>query len=234
VNHDLIVFLQKLGLAELLFWPSWIVFILLREKRMLDYIKTPFKTALYFLCFSFIPLFVFSKDYLSLNIAGNIFFPLTFLFACVLLTIFLYAYGRTNFTHDRSFDKASLHTQHMQLSYVYIFSKSFDILYQQVNFILGIVLINDLLHSTFFSSTVSSVIFGSLHLALFSYLYLKRKLPQFTAIAFSIIPFFGGFIMAYVVLAFPFGFLYSFGLHLLYYPILGLSSRWYFGKKDLN
>ena len=198
-------------------WLSvWGVFIFLL-KRGVNYIQTFRLVVGYFLCFSFLAAYIYKPflfpffAHLPLKIL-----PFSLLLLFYLLAFIIYAVGK------KIFDKEILEENKQQWMFFatfdnrFLLSKSFDILFQQILLLSLVLFLQNFIQSNLLIILITGIIFGSMHLPMLKTKH-NRIAPYF--IFFS---FLAGVFFSFLILFLPYGFLYSYITHWLFYIFAGI------------
>jgi hypothetical protein len=73
-------------------------------------------------------------------------------------------------------------------------------------------------------------LFGLLHLLIYVFWYWTKRVPRSSILVFTVFSFLGGLVMPLLILQIPFGFVYSYGIHELYFPVVGAGFRLYLAR----
>ncbi|HLW02737.1 MAG TPA: hypothetical protein VKT82_29045 [Ktedonobacterales bacterium] len=225
-------FAKLVGITILFFIPFWGC-IAIRDRWNLAYAHYPLGFAAYFLLCSLGGIWFFRADFASVPINTNVALPAIIFLGTLLLTLGIYASAQ-----QRLADIASLLQQYgptsnefVRLDYRYLLVKLGNVLYQQVALVLTVLLLHRLLPSVLVLALLFASLFGLLHLLIYAYRYQQKQVPRSSVVVFSVFSFLGGLVMPLLVLQVPFGFIYSFCIHALYYPVVGVGFRIYLEKR---
>jgi hypothetical protein len=230
----LVAHLAKLvGIAIAFYIPLWGC-TAVRVRWNLAYADYPLRFAGYFLLCSLAGIWLFRADFANAPINASVALPALILLGTLALTTGIYAYGG-----KRLPDAAPLlqqygptNTEFVTLDYRYLAVRSCNILYQQVALVLIVLLLHTMLSSPLALALLFACLFGLAHLLLFARRYRQKRVPGSGVLVFSVFSFLGGLVMPLFILQVPFGFVYSFCVHELYYPAVGVGFRLYLGKKE--
>ena len=230
----LVVFFAKSALLAAVFCVPYFGFHAVLDRRNLSYRDHVGSIVSYFLVWSLIDLWLFRSDLARIPTNSDVVLPAIIFFATLLVTVIIYASGKTTLPDvtSRLQSYGSAHNEFVQLDYRYLVAKSADVLYQQVGLILAVLLLDTLLTSTLLLAFVTAGLFGVSHVLVYVSRYRNKRVHKARVLSFSIASFLGGWLMPVLILLVPFGFVYSFCVHELYYPFVGAGFRYAIGKQE--
>jgi len=195
---------------------AWSIFLFFL-KHGIDYIQA-YRTIIgYFLCFSLLVAYIYSPfltpffSHLQFKI-----FPVTLLVLFFSFAFFIYSVGKS------IFDKDILEKNKRQMIFFatfdfrFLLSKSFDILFQQTLLLSIVLILKSFILSKGLVILVTGISFGLVHLPA-----LKIKLRKF-APYFIFFSFLAGLFFSFLIIFLPYGFLYSYITHWLFYIFSGV------------
>lgn len=198
----------------------------LHEKRYINYESTPFKSALYFAIPVSLLLAFFRETYLvfSYPTLKMMVTLLLFISFMLLLPIFL----KSAFVlRGKTFLRSSL--GNIKFNYRYIFSKSSELVFQQICIVLLVNILAGLFDKSIYLMILFSLIFGLLHIGLFPII---GRLYGFIFVSAS---FLAGLIFPLIILFEPNGILYTVILHWFFYiTLFFLYQNRMLGEKSLR
>lgn len=223
---------RLVGIALAFFIPFWLCFAI-RNRWSLAYADRPLFFIGYFLFWSLLGIWFFRADFALAPINANIALPAFILLGSLLLAAGLYAAGQKWIPDVGGIlqQYGHVYNKWVALDYRYLAVKTAEVLYQQVALVLVVLLLHTLLPSPLALALWFASLFGLVHLLIFSYWYWKKRVPGSSVVVFSVCSFLGGLVMPLFILQVPFGFVYSFCIHELYYPVIGAGFRFYLGKQ---
>ncbi len=203
-------------------WYGWVKML----KRGMNYITSYRITTLYFIFLSFISWRLYHGHLSAFfsSLPAKV-MPIYFLIFFFVLLVSIY------FFSHRIFDKTLLASQFNRkifaatMDYRFLFAKSFDILFQQISFLILVLLLKDVVVGTGTIVIFSGLIFGIVHLPL---LILRHHVlvPYFV-----IASFFAGIIFSFLIVTLPYGFIYAYCLHWSFYIGVGIYYNMHILKK---
>lgn len=180
-----------------------------------SYVKSPLRTSLYFLCASLIVYFLFPNEIHSFTrtiTVSSVSILLVFLCGAFLYYILCDTYMRV----------IGLKRHHLllaQMNQRYLFSKIFEVLFQQMEIVVLVALLQSI-HLPFpIMVFVFALLFASLHIPL-----IKLKSRNF-GIYFTIAALLSSFAFPYCILFIPGGIIYSFMIHITFYLFSGALAN---------
>jgi hypothetical protein len=224
-------FARPLLIAIVFFIPFWGCFAV-RNRLNLAYTDRPLSFAVYFLLCSLVGVWLFRADFAMAPIKSNLVIPVLILLGTFLLTVAIYASGKRRIPEVAPLlqQYGSIFNKWVTLDYRYLAAKSSEVLYQQVCIVLEVLVLRTMFSSPLALALLFASLFGVLHLFIYVYWYRKKLVPGSSVIVISIFSFLGGLVMPLLILLVPFGFIYSFCVHELYYPVVGTGFRFYLGR----
>jgi len=162
---------------------------------------------LFFLYFSFLKQF-----FLKFTVA-----PFLFLFLFYLLLIGAYRIMQSHLNEKLIKKNEAKRMYWTSMSYRYIVSKSFNILFQQMGVLCVVALLKDLAFSYFSIMLLFAFAFGITHI----YLY-RKKIISLIAEIFIPASFLGGFIFPLILLNVSYGIVYTYMIHWSFYLFFGV------------
>jgi len=189
------------------------VFNYLAEVKI-NYIKHFLKISVLHLLATILIIYVFNNTFsIHLNVSIGI---LLLLFISLILAInVVYILFRGPFRQSIADYHERRGSYAFSLSQYYTVSKSFNVLFQQSLILASIYSLLDIGLKPFQIVMLFAVVFGIAHIFLVDH---KKPYTLFVIIA----SFFGGGLFSFVILFFPFGFIYAYLLHWLFLISLGI------------
>jgi hypothetical protein len=227
----IVAWAELIGIAAALFLPFYGCY-LLRDRLNLAYTDYPFRFAGYYLLCALVVIWLFRADFATAPIGPNYVPPALALVATVALTAAIYAVGTARLPDVTSAVQPypAIHNKWVAFDWRYMVAKSADVLYQQVCLVLIVLRLRPLLPSLLVLALLFGGLFGLLHLIIYAYWYLTRRVPFSSLVAYTGFSTLGGLAMPLLILGVPFGFVYSFCIHELYFPVIGAGFRLYLAK----
>jgi len=185
-------------------------FLLLREKKGLNYIDNFFVISLYFFFWSAMLVFAFQEKFFVL-VTGFTITPFIFLLLLFIFNVLVYSLLPNFFKRPRNVIKNHPEELFLYLDYRYIFSKSFDILFQQAAIILIVLFLRDMGLGPAGIIPIFALIFGFLHLPL-----VKTK-KKFFGYYFTFSAILSAIFLPLIILQIHYGFIWSYIVHWLFY-----------------
>ena len=233
IASTLFLFLAKSALLAIVFCIPYFGFHAFLDRRNLAYSDYAGSIAAYYLAWSLFDLWLFRSDLARLHTNSDVVLPAIILLGTLLVTVVIYTYGKTTLpdvnANLQSYSPAQ--RDFVRLEFRYLVAKSSDVLYQQVGLVIGVLLLNTILKSTLLLAFLMASLFGLSHVLLYVSRYRNKRVPKASALTFSVASFLGGWLMPVLILQIPFGFIYSFCIHELYYPFVGVGFRYMFAKQ---
>lgn len=198
------------------------------DRRNLTYADHVGGIFAYFLAWALLDLWLFRWVLAKLPTDSDAILPTLTLAATVLFALGVYAIGNIALPYvtRRLHRYGSASQEFVQLNVRYLVAKSCDVAYQQVGLVLGVLLLSTVVGSPLLLSFLIACLFGLAHIALYTVRYREKRVPKANALLFSIASFLAGGVMPVLILLVPFGWVYSFCLHELYYPLAGIGLRY--------
>lgn len=187
-------------------------FRFLREKKGLNYIDNFFIVGLYFSFWSMTLVFAFQEKFSAL-VAGFTTIPFIFLLLLFVFNALVYSLLPKFFKRPRNVIKSHPKELFLYLDYRYIFSKSFDILFQQVAIILIILFLRDMGLGLAGIIPIFALIFGFLHLPL-----VKTK-KKFFGYYYTFSAILSAIFLPLIILQIHYGFVWTYIIHWLFYSL---------------
>lgn len=201
----------------ILWFGSWYGWILLLKKGI-NYVKTLRIAIFYFLFLSLIS-YLFYQHHLYLFFSHLPFklFPIYLLVTFFVISTGIYYFSR------RIFDKKVL-SSHLErkilaamMDYRFLLAKSFDILFQQLLFLILVISLREVIPNKEVIILVAGFVFCIVHLPL---LVIKYNV---LSTYFVVASFFAGLLFSSLILSLPYGFIYSYILHWCFYLFVGIA-----------
>ena len=205
----------KLIIWLAIWFSVWLAFYFLSNRKM-NYVEKYRLTAGFFLLVFLAIIAVFYNDFYSLINAG---FKITPFLCLVLLFIFnaiAYNYVGSVFPYYKKAFELDSTLYFAKFDRKYLFSKSFEIFYQQTMIALLCVWLSGSGLPLLYIVFIFALIFGAGHMPLF--FYSKRSVGSFFLIA-SVI---SSFVFPLLILKVEWGFIYSYIFHWIFYIFAGL------------
>jgi len=229
----MVIAAEAAGIALLFLVPFWGC-VWLRDRRHLAYVDYPVEFAMYFLLCSLVGIWLFRAELARAPVNTLVAIPAVILVLTLVVTVGIYAAGKKRIPdgaqHFAQYGHA--HNKWVSLDYRYLVPKSFEVLYQQVALVLVVLVLRTMLPSLLEFALLFAGLFGLLHFVMYLFWYRKKRVPASSVMLFSAFSFLGGLVMPVFILQVPFGFVYSFCVHVLYYPMIGVGFRYYLVKSD--
>ncbi|HYD93286.1 MAG TPA: hypothetical protein VEB18_02405 [Candidatus Paceibacterota bacterium] len=187
-------------------------FIYVVNRRLhLTFAKNPMLTFLYFLGMALLIILLFPAYAAQLFGGAGIFTVLFFLFVLVVINPWIYRMLKENEHVPRRLAKANPEQQFLLIDEGYLFSKTGDVIFQQVA--IGILMLIFLAAGMPFEQLVPlfAVIFGALHFHLFF------SAKRVWAAYFTVCAAAAGFMFPFIILLIPGGVYFAIVLHMLWY-----------------
>jgi len=134
--------LSGLASALVVFVGAW-EFWLIREKKGLNYINNFLFAGIYFLFWSAVLIFIFQEEFLKLTADFTV-IPFIFLLLLFVFNALVYFFLPKFFKRPSNVIRNHPKEFFLYLDYRYVFSKSFDILFQQSVIILIVLFLQDM------------------------------------------------------------------------------------------
>jgi hypothetical protein len=196
----------------ILFWGIFKLFLL----KHIDYIKRYMITALYFLGVTIIVAFIFKND-LTEIIAKFSTTPFIILGIVIIFHIFLYSYIPKYIKEPKKYFEKFPERQYLSLSFKRLFSKSLDILAQQIFIVLLAIFLQSAGLNLIQTILIFSAFFGIAHIPL---IFIENSWPSwyftFSAILSAVL-------FPVLIIEIPYGFIYSYIVHWLFYTITAVG-----------
>ena len=195
---------------------SWFLWIYLL-KRGINYVDSFRFTIFYFCSFSILAWIVFN------NYLQAFFFRMPIKLLPFIGLILFFVVTTIVYTHAKRILSKELISSHKKsliffatMDYLFLFSKSFDIFFQQLLFLTLVLIFRVSFGNSANIVLFCAVLFGAIHLPLF---ITKHNI---LAPYFVIASFFAGGIFSWLILSFPYGFIYSYIFHWMFYVVAGV------------
>jgi hypothetical protein len=223
---------ELVGIAVVLFIPFYGCYVL-RDRLNLAYTDYPLRFAGYFLLCSLLAIWFFRAAFATAPVNTNFAIPALVLLGTFVLTAVIYASGKKRLPDVASVVQPyrAIHNKWVAFDGRYMVAKSADVLYQQVCLVLVVLLLHVLLPSLLALVLLFAGLFGLVHLLIYIYWYWTKRVPFSSVIVFSAFSTLGGLVMPLLILQVPFGFVYSYCVHELYFPAVGAGFRFYLAKR---
>lgn len=183
-------------------------------KMDINMIKNHIYSAIYFLFWSIV-LFLVFEPWLSDIITEFNIVPIIILVFLFLVSSLIYYLLKHKLKPPKKLMKRYPKEKFLTLSYRYLFSKSFDILFQQMAVVIAVIMLAksgvDFVTLTF----GFALVFGFLHARI---VQKEGSIGWIYVIAST----FAGIIFPYLILEVNYGFIYTYILHWMYYLLLGV------------
>jgi hypothetical protein len=193
------------------------------HKKNIDFVDKFAITSAYFLVISLLIIFLFKKLFLPLLEEFTI-VPFIVLVCVYILNIFLYRYARRNLDFDKKQQEKYHRLFFLSMRYKYMFSKSFEIFFQQTMVVLLTLLLMKAGLSIYFVISFFVLIFTVGHIPI-----VKLKIGKFSAFYIGA-SFLAGIAFPLLIIFLNYGFVYSYALHWLFYGVTGFTFRLIFHK----
>src|SRR3989344_1129878 len=215
--------LPNLLVWALLWGLSWGFFLLYLFKRI-DYIKYFIWTSIYFLSIAVATLLIF-RDYM-VRILQN-FTPLPFIVLTGVITIgtFLYFYIPKHFGEPIDYFQKHPKRQYFVINPKRLFSKSAELLFQQVFIVLLVLFLQDAGLTIGQTIIAFAVIFGLAHIPLI--LIERGAWPSWYFTVFSIL---SAIVFPVLILKVQYGFIYSYIVHWTFYTFTAVGFWIWYNK----
>ena len=202
------------------FWGVFKLFLL----KHIDYIKHYLLTSLYFLFVTVIIAYIFKNDLVDIFSRFSI-IPLIVLGITIIFHIVLYLYISKYIKEPKNYFELHPDRQYLSLNFKRLFSKSVDILAQQIFIILLAVFLQSAGLNLVQTILIFAAIFGLAHVPL---IFIENSWHSWyftfsailSAVAFPVL-----------IIEIPYGFVYSYIVHWLFYTITAIGF-WIVYKKE--
>jgi len=206
--------IAKIMLWLILWFSVWLIFYLLTDKKM-NYVEKYRQTAGFFFLVLILIILIFHNDLYFLIKPKFQIFPFACLFLLFVFNFIAYRYVGLFFPNYKKAFELDSTLYFAKFDHKYLFSKSFEILYQQVMIsLLSVWLANSGL-SFLAIVFIFSVIFGWGHIPLF--FYSAKSVSIFFLIAAII----SAFVFPFLILKVEWGIIYSYIFHWIFYILAG-------------
>jgi len=196
----------------ILFWGIFKLFLL----KHIDYIKRYMLTALYFLGVTIIVAFIFKND-LSEIISKFSATPFIVLGIVIIFHIFLYHYFPKYIKEPKEYLEKFPERQYLLLSFKRLFSKSLDILAQQIFIVLLAIFLQGAGLNLIQTILIFSAFFGIAHVPL---IFIENSWPSWY---FTFSAMLSAVLFPVLIIEIPYGFIYSYIVHWLFYTITAVG-----------
>lgn len=193
-----------------------IVFGFLAEKEI-NYIKYWLKTSTLLFLATFV-IYLTAQTELSRHLPITGITAFAFFLLSILLIIIIYDFFRSFLNQDIVVKDQKQGIFTTSLSPYYAITKSFNVLLQQMLILVTVFILKDSGLSTATIIVVFSFIFGIAHI--FHFLLQHRRDSR--VIFLMIVSFLAGALFPVLLLYFPFGFVYTYGLHWIFLLTIGI------------
>ncbi len=200
---------------------GWLGFLLLNRKGI-DYINKFYISMIYFLSLSILVLAIYWKDFSELVKIEFSIIPFLFVPLLLIINILTYNYIRNNLTKPSKLINENPQLFFLKLDNKYLASKFFEILFQQILIVLLIIWLSKLEFSILGIIVYFTVLFGLGHL------YLIYSIGKLFGTIFTIASIFSAIIFPILIVYVPWGFIYSYFIHWMFYISAGL----FFWKRE--
>jgi hypothetical protein len=225
-------FINLLVLALVFCVPFW-GFATVRSRWNMAYVDHVGEIAVYFLGWSLLDLWLFRSVLARAPTNTYVVLPIIILTGTLLGTAGLYVYGQAVLPdvspHIQRYGRAF--NEFAKLDGRYLVAKSCEVLFQQVGLVLSVLILNTILASPLLTISLIASLFGLSHLILYIIRYQQKRVSGASVVIFSLASLLGGGLMALLILLVPFGLIYSFCLHELFYPFVGIGFRLMLSKQ---
>jgi hypothetical protein len=221
-----IAWAELVGIAVALLIPFYGCYVL-RDRLNLAYTDYPVRFAAYYVLCSVPAIWLFRAVFASAPTNTSYLLPALVLLGSLALTAAIYVLGK-RWLPDVEPVVASyraIHNKWVAFDGRYMIAKSADVLYQQVCLVLVVLLLLQLVPSVLALALLFAGLFGLLHLIIYAYWYWTKRVPLSSLVVYTAFSTLGGLAMPVLILRVPFGFVYSFCLHELYFPVVGAGFR---------
>jgi len=199
-------------------------FFLLRKKGV-NYIRFYVVTSLLFLMFTFVSIFLF-RNILFPVLKEFTIIPFTFLVLMFIIAILVYHFFNKHVKKPELLMKSNPDQYFLLMDYKYLFSKSFDILFQQTQILILVMLLFNSGFSLVKIVIIFSVLFGLVHV--FNIPLAGKRFGWYYVLA----SFLAGILFPLLIINFDYGFVYSYILHWVFYLVSAILF-WLFSSKAL-
>ena len=204
---------------EILLWAVlWLIgfgIFFYLNKKGITYTSFYFATAGYFLITTLLLILPF-KNLLLPVLQGFTLTPLVLLGLAFIVEILVYFLAHKFLKKPVRFIREHPSQYFLKMDYRYLFSKSFEILFQQMLIILFVLILNEYSFRLFQIMILFSIFFSLIHLPL-----LKMARKSF-GLLYVVSSFLSGFIFPPLILTVHYGFVYSYMIHWIFYTSLGV------------
>jgi len=215
--------LPNLVVWALLWGLSWGFFFLYLSKRI-DYVKHFIWTGTYFLLVAVITAFVF-QDYIVRALSDFTIAPLIVLGFATILHVLLYVFIHKYLQEPKDYFVRYPKRQYLQVDLRRLFSKSMDILSQQVFVLLLIMFLQDAGLTTGQIIITFAVIFGMIHAPL---ILIERG--TWSSWYFTIFSILSAIIFPILIIKIQYGFVYSYIVHWIFYTFTAVGFWIWYNK----
>ncbi|MEX1014675.1 MAG: hypothetical protein WDZ80_05950 [Candidatus Paceibacterota bacterium] len=186
-----------------------------REKDKKNHLDNYILTSLYFLFFAFI-IFITYYERLTPYFQDFRFQPLLILILSFVVFFFIYKFFKLVFEKPKDIIKKYPSEYFLYMDNRYFFSKSSDIVFQQVAIIAMVDMFKDAGMDLFLMIISFAVVFGLIHIPL-----VRTKGRDFGAY-FILAAIISAIFFPFLIIQFNYGFVYSFIIHWLFYIFSGM------------
>ena len=197
-------------LGWVIFWLAvWVgVFYLISKGT--DYINHPFVFAIYFLIFSFPPLYFYRRQLIPLLDNFSI-FPFIALFFVLVVTVFSYYISKKYLQLPKKMIKKYPNSLFLHMDYWYVLPKSFEIFFQQSLIIVLVILLSDYGLNIWWIILSFSVLFGVMHAPMI------KSEGILIGSYFTVASILSALLFPPLILFVHYGFVYSYAIHWFVY-----------------
>jgi len=215
-------------IANLIIWIllwslGWFGFFLLNKKEI-DYINKFYISIVYFFSLSIFIVAIYWKEFAKLIDIEFSIVPFLFIPLLIIVNILAYNYMRNNLKKPNQLIKENPQAFFLKLDNKYLASKSFEILFQQILIVLLIIWLSKLGFSIMGIIISFAILFGLGHL------YLFYSLGKLFGAIFTVSSIFSAIIFTILIIYVPWGFIYSFFIHWMFY----ISAGFFFWKRKYD
>lgn len=217
---------KLVGIAIVLFIPFYGCYAV-RDRLNLSYTDSPLRFAGYFLLCSLLAIWLFRVAFVAAPVNPHFAMPALVLLGTFGLTAVIYALGKKRLPDVVPVVQPyrAIHNKWAAFDERYMVAKSADVLYQQVCLVLVVLLLHGLLPLPARPcARVRRPLWraASAHL---SVLVRDEPCSLLQRYGLHCLLDLGGLVMPLLILQVPFGFVYSFCVHELYFPVVGAGFR---------
>jgi len=200
----------------------WRVFYGPLARRRINYIDRFQWTAVYFLAVS-VSIFLLFRDMLAPLARNPVAAPFVVLAVTSLMQILLYRLALRNLQRPTELIEDNPREMFLALDYRYLFSKAFEVLFQQIMIVLLIAVTWRETGSLVVTMVVFAGIFAAAHLPL---LKLYGEQSGFFGKIYVVASLVAALVFPVIILKVALGFIYTYAMHSLFFTGLGLWFWW--------